>query len=53
MDPLDAARRSELVQPGAPLLVLVSGGGDSVCLLDVAAAPRRPPVGVARQPRAA
>jgi tRNA(Ile)-lysidine synthase len=37
MDPLDAARRSGLVQPGAPLLVLVSGGGDSVCLLDVAA----------------
>ena len=36
MDPLDAARGSELVPSGAPLLVLVSGGGDSVCLLDVA-----------------
>ena len=34
--PLDAARRSGLVRPGEPLLVLVSGGGDSVCLLDVA-----------------
>jgi tRNA(Ile)-lysidine synthase len=36
MDPLEAARRSELVRSGEPLLVLVSGGGDSVCLLDVA-----------------
>jgi tRNA(Ile)-lysidine synthase len=34
--PLDAARRSGLVRPGEPLLVLLSGGGDSVCLLDVA-----------------
>jgi tRNA(Ile)-lysidine synthase len=35
--PLEAARRSGLVRAGEPLLVLVSGGGDSVCLLDVAA----------------
>jgi tRNA(Ile)-lysidine synthase len=35
MDPLDAARESGLVRPGEPLLVLLSGGGDSVCLLDV------------------
>ena len=34
--PLDAARDSGLVPAGAPLLVLLSGGGDSVCLLDVA-----------------
>ncbi len=34
--PLEAARESGLVRPGEPLLVLVSGGGDSVCLLDVA-----------------
>jgi tRNA(Ile)-lysidine synthase len=34
--PLDAARRSGLIRPGEPLLVLLSGGGDSVCLLDVA-----------------
>jgi tRNA(Ile)-lysidine synthase len=34
--PLDAARASGLVPPGAPLVVLLSGGGDSVCLLDVA-----------------
>jgi tRNA(Ile)-lysidine synthase len=34
--PLDAARASGLVRPGVPLLVLLSGGGDSVCLLDVA-----------------
>jgi tRNA(Ile)-lysidine synthase len=34
--PLDAARESGLVRAGAPLLVLLSGGGDSVCLLDVA-----------------
>ncbi|MDQ3935096.1 MAG: tRNA lysidine(34) synthetase TilS, partial [Actinomycetota bacterium] len=33
-DPLEAAR--ELVRAGEPLLVLLSGGGDSVCLLDVA-----------------
>ena len=35
MDALEAARRSGLVQPGEPLLVMISGGGDSVCLLDV------------------
>ena len=34
--PLDAARASGLVRPGEPLLVLLSGGGDSICLLDVA-----------------
>ena len=34
--PLEAARASGLVRPDEPLLVLVSGGGDSVCLLDVA-----------------
>jgi tRNA(Ile)-lysidine synthase len=34
--PLEAARESGLVRAGEPLLVLVSGGGDSVCLLDVA-----------------
>ncbi len=34
--PLSAARSSGLIGPGAPLLVLLSGGGDSVCLLDVA-----------------
>jgi tRNA(Ile)-lysidine synthase len=33
---LDAARESGLVRPGAPLLVMVSGGGDSVALLDIA-----------------
>jgi tRNA(Ile)-lysidine synthase len=33
---LDAARRSGLIRPGEPLLVMLSGGGDSVCLLDVA-----------------
>jgi tRNA(Ile)-lysidine synthase len=33
---IDAARDSGLVREGEPLLVLVSGGGDSVCLLDVA-----------------
>jgi tRNA(Ile)-lysidine synthase len=33
--PFEATRASGLVTPGAPLLVLVSGGGDSVCLLDV------------------
>ena len=35
--PLEAARDSGLVAAEAPLLVLVSGGGDSVGLLDVAA----------------
>jgi tRNA(Ile)-lysidine synthase len=35
-DPLEAARASGLVLEGGPLLVLLSGGGDSVCLLDVA-----------------
>ncbi|MEA2364454.1 MAG: tRNA(Ile)-lysidine synthase, partial [Thermoleophilaceae bacterium] len=35
MNVLDAARDSGLVREGAPLLVLLSGGGDSVCLLDV------------------
>jgi tRNA(Ile)-lysidine synthase len=34
MSVLDAAR--SLIEPERPLLVLVSGGGDSVCLLDVA-----------------
>ena len=34
--PLDQARDSGLVREGEPLLVLLSGGGDSVCLLDVA-----------------
>jgi len=36
MNALDAARRSGLVVAGEPLLVLLSGGADSVCLLDVA-----------------
>jgi tRNA(Ile)-lysidine synthase len=35
-DPLAAARASGLVRAGDPLLVLLSGGGDSVCLLDAA-----------------
>ncbi len=34
--PLEAARASALVRAGEPLMVLISGGGDSVCLLDVA-----------------
>jgi tRNA(Ile)-lysidine synthase len=34
--PLQVARDSGLVRQGEPLLVLLSGGGDSVCLLDVA-----------------
>jgi tRNA(Ile)-lysidine synthase len=34
--PLDAARESGLLSAGRPVLVLLSGGGDSVCLLDVA-----------------
>jgi tRNA(Ile)-lysidine synthase len=33
--PLEAARESGLVREGEPLLVMLSGGGDSVCLLDV------------------
>ena len=36
MTPLDAARGSGLVVAEDPLLVLLSGGADSVCLLDVA-----------------
>ena len=35
--PLEAARESGLVRAGEPLLVLLSGGADSVCLLVVAA----------------
>ena len=33
---LEAARESGLVRHGEPLLVMVSGGGDSVALLDIA-----------------
>ena len=33
---LEAARESGLLSAGMPVLVLLSGGGDSVCLLDVA-----------------
>ena len=36
MTALEAARASGLVVAGEPLLVLLSGGADSVCLLDVA-----------------
>ena len=36
MSALEAARASGLVRAGEPLLVLLSGGADSVCLLDVA-----------------
>src|SRR5689334_13440099 len=36
LDPLQAARESGLVGEGEPLLVMLSGGADSVCLLDVA-----------------
>ena len=36
MTALEAARESGLVVEGEPLLVLLSGGADSVCLLDVA-----------------
>jgi tRNA(Ile)-lysidine synthase len=32
----EAARASGLIRPGEPLLVLLSGGADSVCLLDCA-----------------
>jgi tRNA(Ile)-lysidine synthase len=35
--PLEAARASGLIPRGGPLLVMVSGGADSMCLLDVAA----------------
>lgn len=34
--PLEFARESGLVRAGEPLLVMLSGGPDSVCLLDVA-----------------
>jgi tRNA(Ile)-lysidine synthase len=33
---LEAARESGLIRPGEPLLVMLSGGPDSVCLLDCA-----------------
>ena len=39
---LEAARASGLVRAGEPLLVMVSGGADSVCLLDVARRARAP-----------
>jgi tRNA(Ile)-lysidine synthase len=35
---LEAARASQLIRSGEPLLVLLSGGADSVCLLDCALA---------------
>jgi tRNA(Ile)-lysidine synthase len=34
--PLEAARQSGLVRAGEPLMVMISGGGDSVALLDIA-----------------
>jgi tRNA(Ile)-lysidine synthase len=34
--PLEVARESGLIRPREPLLVMLSGGADSVCLLDVA-----------------
>ena len=34
--PLEAARASGLIRRGEPLLVMVSGGADSICLLEVA-----------------
>lgn len=34
--PLEVARASGLIRDGEPLLVMLSGGADSVCLLDVA-----------------
>ena len=34
--PLEVARESGLIAERAPLLVLLSGGGDSVALLDLA-----------------
>jgi tRNA(Ile)-lysidine synthase len=36
MDLLERVRATGLLAPGAPLVVLLSGGRDSVCLLDVA-----------------
>jgi tRNA(Ile)-lysidine synthase len=36
-DVLDAARASGLLEGGAPVVAMISGGRDSVCLLDVAA----------------
>ena len=36
--PLEAARESGLIASGEPLLVMLSGGADSVCLVDVAVA---------------
>ena len=36
MDALEAARRSGLIKAGEPLLVMISGGADSTCLLHVA-----------------
>ncbi len=36
MDALEAARRSNLITDGESLLVMLSGGADSTCLLDVA-----------------
>jgi tRNA(Ile)-lysidine synthase len=33
---LEAAQRSGLIRPSEPLLVMLSGGADSICLLDVA-----------------
>jgi tRNA(Ile)-lysidine synthase len=36
VDALEAARRSGLIAAGEPLLVMLSGGADSICLLDVA-----------------
>jgi tRNA(Ile)-lysidine synthase len=36
MDLLDRVRATGLLRPGAPVVVLLSGGRDSVCLLDVA-----------------
>lgn len=36
MDLLERVRATGLLAPGAPVLVLLSGGRDSVCLLDVA-----------------